>query len=95
MNSSERLKVLAAALRLTRHDIARAATLGGVPTSINRADSCLRAANSTKRGQGKFGEPRRRATEFSDEEFDAVLLGLAGLLSEIEADANQDVDREN
>lgn len=79
MNNNQRLKSLHSALKLTDADVARAATLGGIPTSRNRAKSWLRGRLS-KREHG--GSQQRRFIEISQDEFDAVLMGLGPMLDE-------------
>ncbi|MDX5979559.1 DUF1456 family protein [Vreelandella alkaliphila] len=79
MNNNQRLKHLHAALKLNDADIARAATLGGVPTSRNRAKSWLRGKSARRE---RDGSQQRRFIEISQDEFDAVLIGLRAMLDE-------------
>jgi len=84
LSDTDRLKLLVTALRLRRQEVARAATLGGINTSSSRADSWLRGSGAARERPGAYGETRYRDREISAEEFDAVLLGLAAMLAEIE-----------
>lgn len=79
---NRRLKLVASALRLQREDVARATSLGGVPTSNSAAHAWLSAASATK--LGAHGQVLRKNREMSEAEFDAFLVGLPKLLSEID-----------
>lgn len=81
MDNNRRLKLLHGALLLTDADIARAVTLGGIPTSRNRAKSWLRGNRSTR---VHSGAQQRRFVEITQEELDAFLIGLKPLMEELE-----------
>lgn len=82
MDNNRRLKILAAAIRINDADIAQAATLGGIKTSRHRAQSWMRSQNAIREHQSK---QERRFKPITEEEFDAVLLGLKGVLDEFES----------
>lgn len=88
MDNNERLKLIVGALRLSRSDVARAVSAGGIETSNSKADSWLRSKGSTKRGTGGSvaGSTQRRDREMTDEEFDAFCVGLKPLFDEISDD---------
>lgn len=83
MNNNQRLKHLHAALRLTDKDLARAATLGGIATSRNKAKSWLRGKEANRE---HGGQKQRRFIAVTQDEFDAVMLGLKPMLDELEED---------
>lgn len=84
MNNNQRLKLLHSALLLNDADIARAVTLGGIPTSRNRAKSWLRG-KAAVRSHG--GSQQRRFIEITQDELDAFFLGLKPMLDEQESDS--------
>lgn len=77
---NRRLKLLAGALRLQRQDIARAATLGGIPTSNSAAHAWLSSPWAEK--TGVHGQTLSKYRAMSEAEFDAVLVGLRQALDE-------------
>lgn len=86
MNNNERLKLLHSALLINDADIARAATLGGIPTSRNRAKSWLRGKAAVRK---KASQHQRRFIEITQDEFDAFFLGLKQVLDEKDAKEEQ------
>tara|TARA_R110002051_G_scaffold53697_3_gene101020 strand:- start:4412 stop:4678 length:267 start_codon:yes stop_codon:yes gene_type:complete len=86
MNNNQRLKLLHSALLINDADIARAVTLGGIPTSRNRAKSWLRGKAAAREHNGQH---QRRFIEITPDEFDAFLLGLRQMLDEQEAKEEQ------
>ena len=84
LTDTERLKLIASALQLGRHEVARAATLGGIATSSSRADGWLRGRGSTRARSSNHGETLYRDREITAEEFDAFLRGLRPVLDEID-----------
>ena len=84
MDWTRRLKIIAGALRLDRAEVARAATLGGVPVSNSMARGWLASRDSARaRPDGRI-EGRDRAV--TEREFDAFLAGLGPMLDEMERD---------
>lgn len=79
---NRRLKLIASALQLQREDVARATTLGGIPTSNSAAHAWLSAPSATK--LGVHGQRLRKNREMTEAEFDAFAAGLRQLLMEIE-----------
>lgn len=80
-DNNERLKALYRALKLDDACIARAATLGGIETSRNRANSWMRATASRR---VRAAQVQKRFVFISQAEFDAVLVGLGPMLDELD-----------
>ena len=80
MDWNRRLKIIAAALSLNRQEVARAATLGGTPTTNSAANAWLSGAGATK--TGVRGQTLHRHRSMTEQEFDAFLLGMQAILDE-------------
>ncbi|CAI1636296.1 hypothetical protein [Serratia entomophila] len=73
------LKLIAAALELSKRDIADIVTLGGMKTSRNRADMWTRSAGATKNatGNSEMAEVKtNRTATITEAEFTAFCVGL-------------------
>ncbi|MTH45407.1 DUF1456 family protein [Intestinirhabdus alba] len=81
------LKLLAAALELTRADIAEIIALGGVAVSKSRVDSWLRSRGATKNATGNSelrGTRINRSGEINSDEFHAFCVGLKPWLAALD-----------
>ncbi|EKM5066645.1 hypothetical protein ROL03_20115 [Cronobacter sakazakii] len=76
---TDNLKLLASALKLSRHDVAAIVCEGGMKVSPTHADKWLRGKRATKAATGNsenYGEPTNRTDTIKPDEFHAFCVGL-------------------
>ncbi|ELY4817780.1 DUF1456 family protein [Cronobacter malonaticus] len=80
------LKLIASALKLTRHDLVEIVRLGGMEISSTHADKWLRAKGATKIATGNsadYGAHINRTETIKDDEFRAFCIGLKPWLDKL------------
>ncbi|EOC3061146.1 hypothetical protein ACINJI_002789 [Cronobacter dublinensis] len=83
------LKLIASALKLTRHDLVEIVREGGMEISSTHADKWLRGKGATKIATGNsedYGSRTNRTDTIKDEEFHAFCVGLKPWLDKLSAE---------
>lgn len=83
------LKLIASALKLTRHDLVEIVREGGMEISSTHADKWLRGKGATKIATGNsedYGARTNRTDTIKDDEFHAFCVGLKPWLDKISAE---------
>ncbi|EPZ5358095.1 hypothetical protein ACXO5J_002364 [Cronobacter sakazakii] len=83
------LKLIASALKLTRHDLVEIVREGGMEISSTHADKWLRGKGATKIATGNsvdYGSRTNRTDTIKDDEFHAFCVGLKPWLDKLSAE---------
>ncbi|KAB1061117.1 hypothetical protein AUN10_09360 [Cronobacter sakazakii] len=83
------LKLIASALKLTRHDLVEIVREGGMEISSTHADKWLRGKGATKIATGNsedYGARTNRTDTIKDDEFHAFCVGLKPWLDKLSAE---------
>ncbi|EOG5778468.1 hypothetical protein ACLFWW_001028 [Cronobacter sakazakii] len=83
------LKLIASALKLTRHDLVEIVREGGMEISSTHADKWLRGKGATKIATGNsedYGVRTNRTDTIKDDEFHAFCVGLKPWLDKLGAE---------